>query len=92
MTGRTDALGATLAWTYDALGNRVTQRNRTDAIPTYSVTWSYDPAGRILTRSADSVTTTYTYDLAGNQRTAAASGMTITTEYEGGIWRASQHP
>lgn len=82
MTGRTDAMGITLAWTYDALGNRVTQRNLTDPIPTYSVTWSYDPAGRILTRSADTVTTTYEYDLAGNQRTASASGMTITTEYD----------
>jgi len=57
--------------------------NRTDRIPTYSVIWSTDPAGRILTRSADGVTTTYEYDLAGNRRTAEASGMTITTENDG---------
>ena len=82
MTGRTDALGATLAWTYDALGNRTTQRNRTDPIPTYSVTWTHDPAGRILTRTADSVTTTYTYDLNGSRLTATAGSQAITAAYD----------
>ncbi len=82
VTGRTDALGAGLTWTYDDMGNRAAQRNRTDTIPTWSVTWTYDPSGRILTRTADAVTTTYTYDAAGNQLTASTAGQAITSTYD----------
>ena len=81
-TGRTDALGASLLWTYDDIGNQIYQRNRTDPILTNSVVWTHDPAGRILTRTANSATTTYTYDLNGNKLTAAAGGLTITATYD----------
>jgi len=43
---RTDALGASLVWTYDDIGNQIYQRNRTDPLMTNSVVWTYDPAGR----------------------------------------------
>ncbi|MEI7744799.1 MAG: hypothetical protein WCK58_13750, partial [Chloroflexota bacterium] len=82
MTSRTDAMGGDLVWTFDALGNRITQRNRTDHGPTVSVIWTYDPYGRILTRTADSTTTTSTYDLAGNRLTATTGTMTITATYD----------
>jgi hypothetical protein len=39
--------------TIDAMGNRIAQRNRTDPVLTASVAWTYDPAGHILTRTAD---------------------------------------
>jgi RHS repeat-associated protein len=67
--------------TFDALGNRATQRNRTDDGPAVSVTWTHDPYGRILTRTADG-TTTYTYDANGNRLTATAGTMTITATYD----------
>ena len=69
-TSRTDALGATLYWKYDALGQQIRQENRSDPPTTASITWTYDGAGRQLTRTADSVTTTYTYDANGNKLTA----------------------
>jgi RHS repeat-associated protein len=81
-TGRTDPLGGQLIWRYDDAGNLTSQRNRTDPLPTYSVTWTHDPAGRILTRTADSTTTTYTYDLAGNKLTATTGTQVITATYD----------
>ncbi len=82
-TGKTDADSGVLVWAYDALGNRISQRNRTDSPPTLSVTWTYDPFGRILTRTADSVTTTYSYDKNGNKLTASDGTYTITAAYDG---------
>ena len=82
MTSRTDAMGGDLVWTYDALGNQVTQRNRTDDGPAVSVTWTHDPYGRILSRTADGTATTSTYDLAGNRLSATTGAMTITATYD----------
>jgi YD repeat-containing protein len=39
-------------------------------------------AGRILSRTADGVTTSYTYDLDGDTLTASAGGLTITSAYD----------
>jgi YD repeat-containing protein len=82
MTGLTDPLGETLVFAYDPLGNRIRQENRADSPLTPSVTWTYDGAGRILTRVADGLTTTYTYDENGNRLTATAGAFTITTSYD----------
>ena len=82
MTSRTDALGGTITWTYDALGRRLSQRNRTDPIPTDSVQWTYDAAGRMLTRTADSTVTTYSYDIMGNRLTASTGTQTVTATYD----------
>lgn len=57
MTSLTDARGETLVWVYDALGNRIRQENRSDTPATASISWTHDGAGRILTRTADGVTT-----------------------------------
>ena len=45
-------------------------------------TWTYDAAGRVISRAATSVTTVnYTYDLNGNRLTAS-DGTAITTTYD----------
>jgi RHS repeat-associated protein len=82
MTGLTDALGETLVWVYDALGNKLRQENRADPIGTYSVQYTYDGAGRVLTRQADGVTVTSTYDANGNRLTIGDGTFTITTTYD----------
>ena len=82
MTSRADAMGGDLVWTFDALGNRATQRNRTDDGPAVSVTWTHDPYGRILARTADGMVTTYAYDLAGNLLTATTGSLVITATYD----------
>ena len=77
-TGRTDPDGGQLSWRYDDAGRRTSQRNRTDPVPTYSVIWTYDAAGRMLTRTADGTVTSYTYDANGN-RTCAGTGANCLT-------------
>jgi RHS repeat-associated protein len=81
-TSRTDASGETINWLYDDVGNKVTEQNRTDPPFTSSVTWTYDAAGRILTRTANGTTTTYTYDANGNKLTASDGSLTITATYD----------
>ena len=81
-TSRTDGLGKTVVWKYDDIGNQIRQENRSDPPMTASITWTYDAAGRILTRTADSATTTYTYDLAGNKLTASDGTFTINAAYD----------
>jgi RHS repeat-associated protein len=78
MTSTTDADGKTLVIAYNNLGQRIRQENRSDPPMTASVTWTYDGAGRILTRTANSVTTTYAYDANGN-RTCSGTGSTCAT-------------
>jgi RHS repeat-associated protein len=82
MTSRTDALDGTIRWKYDEAGNRIRQENRADPPYSNSVVWTYDAAGRMLTRVADGATTAYTYDANGNKLTASAGGLTITATYD----------
>ena len=49
---------------------------------TASVAWTYDKAGRQLTRVAASVTTTYTYDVSGNKLTGTTGSQVITATYD----------
>ncbi len=81
MTSRTDADAATIRWGYDERGNRVNQINRVN--PPYStITWTYDAADRMTSRTANSVTTSYTYDADGNRLTATSPAGTITATYD----------
>jgi len=82
MTSLTDPLGETLRWVHDSRGNRIRQENRADPPLTASVQWTYDAAGRILTRVADGTTTSYTYDANGNRLTATVGSLVITTSYD----------
>ena len=82
MTGRTDGDDATVHWGYDARGNRVDQTNRADTPPYASITWTYDAANRMTSRTADGATVSYTYDGAGNQLTADGPEGTISATYD----------
>jgi RHS repeat-associated protein len=83
MTELTDGLGNTTTWTFDALGRRTAQSARgTGSQPTL-IAWAYETAGRVASRTADSVATTYTYDDNSNRLTAqTGSGPTITATYD----------
>jgi YD repeat-containing protein len=82
MTSLADPDAATLYSNYDALGRRTSQENRSDPPETNSVVWTYDEAGRVLTRAANSVTVATTYDDNGNRLTVADGTRTITTTYD----------
>ncbi len=79
MTSLLDANGKTLAWAYDVRGNRTSQTDRTAG---QSVSWTYDHADRLATRTADGVTVTYGYDAAGNRTSAGDGTRTISTTYD----------
>ncbi|HET9346554.1 MAG TPA: RHS repeat-associated core domain-containing protein, partial [Candidatus Limnocylindrales bacterium] len=78
MTSLTDALGKAVSWTYNDLGQKTAENNRTDFPTPGSIGWTYDGAGRILTRTANGATTSYEYDATGN-RTCAGTGTTCST-------------
>lgn len=82
LTSTTDALAKTVVYAYDDLGQKIRQENRSDPPLTASVTWTYDGAGRVLTRVANGVTTTYTYDANGNRLTASDGTLTINATYD----------
>jgi YD repeat-containing protein len=76
----TDGTDQATTYAYDALGRRTSQSQRGSA--NTLVSWSYDGAGRILTRVAGGQTTSYTYDDNGNRLTATNGAGTITSIYD----------
>ncbi|MEO1245948.1 MAG: Ig-like domain-containing protein [Pseudomonadota bacterium] len=71
-------------WTYDAVGNRLTQVE-TDASGTTTTTYTYDDNDRIGSETAVGAApsaTTYTYDNNGNTLTRFADGVTTTYAYD----------
>ncbi|HCS57045.1 MAG TPA: hypothetical protein DIW80_07240 [Gordonia polyisoprenivorans] len=80
----TDALLMTTTYGYDDLGRRASQSERgVGTMPTL-VSWTYDDAGRVLTRSWNnsiSHVTSYEYDANGNRtRARNQDGSTISSE------------
>jgi RHS repeat-associated protein len=83
MTGRTDPNGETLTWSFDERGNRVGQVNRSDSTPASpTVSWAYDAADRMTSRTADGATVTFAYDALGNRTSADGPQGEITTTYD----------
>jgi RHS repeat-associated protein len=70
------ALGTTTLG-YDRLG-RVTSKSFSDSTPT--ITWIYDPQGRVATMTDGTGTTTYTYDTA-NRVVSVVNGAGVTMTY-----------
>lgn len=77
----TSGRGITATYAYDA-ADRVTGIDFSDT--TASLSYTYDPAGRVHTRTDASGTTTYTYDPIGRlaSRTHTAGGGTLTYGYD----------
>ncbi len=79
----TDALGATTTYTY--LPDLALPTSRTDALGGVA-TFSYDPAGNLLSATAeDGRTTSYTYDAAG-QRLEARDSLGGVTRFSYDAW------
>jgi YD repeat-containing protein len=49
---------------------------------TNSISWTYDGAGRVLSRTANAVTPTYGYDANGNRLSATTGSLAITATYD----------
>jgi RHS repeat-associated protein len=82
LTTITDADGNTTTYAYNNLGQRISQSRRGTGQQSTLVSWTYDAAGRIATRTAGGVTTSYTYDDNGNRTSASTSGSTISTTFD----------
>ncbi|MBM4460972.1 MAG: RHS repeat protein, partial [Chloroflexi bacterium] len=80
LTGVTDAAGGTVAYAYDAVGNRTAM---TDANG-HTTAYAYDARNRLLsTTDPLSQTVAYAYDAAGNRTTMTkADGTVITYTYD----------
>jgi RHS repeat-associated protein len=78
---RTDGRGVTETYSYDDL-DRVLEIDYTGSTPT--VTYSYNPAGQVATRTDASGLTTWTYDPLGRlaSRVHSAGGGTVTYTYD----------
>ena len=71
--------GTTTAYTYDAVGNRLTRQQGTETAETYT----YNYLNQLTRVQQGTVVTTYTYDARGNQtqQVQTGTGMTTTTNY-----------
>lgn len=79
MTRRGDALGAVSDWIWDPEGRLLDWINR-DADP---VSYQYDPAGQLLSRTTASEVTFFTYDEFGRATSATDSMCQLTFAYDG---------
>lgn len=59
----------TFAWTFDAVGNRLTQSDSSTGLTTYT----YDADDRLVQETQGAATTTFAYDANGNQLTSFTS-------------------
>jgi RHS repeat-associated protein len=82
MVSMTNGLGDVIGYGYDALGRKTSETWYGTPPQATKISWTYDGAGRVLTRTADGATTTSTYDENGNQLTAQNGVGTITTTYD----------
>jgi RHS repeat-associated protein len=79
LTVKDPKLTATTTYTYDGLGNVLTQVSP----DTGATTFTYDNAGNVATQvDARSVTTTYTYDTLNRVTAATVTDGTVTYEYD----------
>ena len=62
-----DTLGSSISWTYDGVGNRLSEVRRTA-----TTTYTYDDADRLLTSIVGGTTTNYSHDDNGNMTAAGA--------------------
>ena len=71
--------GTTTAYTYDAVGNRLTRQEGTETAETYT----YNYLNQLTRVQQGTAVTTYTYDARGNQtqQVQTGTGVTTTTNY-----------
>jgi len=72
VTARDANLGRTTAWTYDKVGNRLTQTVTPSAGAAIATTYVYDANDRLTSETTGTQTTTYGYDANGNTRSKVA--------------------
>lgn len=79
-TSESDPLGHATSWSYDPVGNKLTQKDAND----HTTSSAYDGVDRLLTVTApDTGVTTYAYDVAGNLLTRKdAENHTTTYSYD----------
>lgn len=68
----------TIAYTYDAVGNRKTRSDSIDGITTYS----YDENDRLITEITNGIISTYSYDKNGNTLSKSSSNGAITYAWD----------
>ncbi|MCB1555584.1 MAG: tandem-95 repeat protein [Xanthomonadales bacterium] len=73
------------SWSYDRVGNRLTQVasiGPAGAVSTATTTYGYDGNDRLLTETTDGLTTTYTYDANGNTKSKAGPDGATSYDYD----------
>jgi len=79
---RDDAKDRNSTWTYDAVGNRLTQTVTINAAADETTSYVYDPNDRLLSETTGGVATSYTYDANGNTLTKQSPGSNTTYTYD----------
>ena len=70
------------AWTYDAVGNRLTQTVLVGATEAATTAYAYDANDRLLSESTTGATTTYTFDANGNTQSKTGPSGATTYRYD----------
>jgi RHS repeat-associated protein len=83
IVARDAAQSRTSAWSYDRVGNRLTQQAAVGGASTSTTTtYAYDANDRLLTETTSDQVTTYTYDANGNTKTKQAAGSFTEYRYD----------